>query len=182
MNTFENHKLSDRGLSKLLLINELDESLLLVGSSISLIFMFLCFHLYYTIFTCIFHTVGDGHARIWRNFTQKGGQKLVTAFSSVQGYRSAGRSIVFDWQQQSGYLVILSSLFPMFCKASFIKAAVIQKFTLFVVKQYASGDMSSILVWDLDKEQLLNTIHSTADSGISALVSSCYCHICYLSR
>lgn len=31
--------------------------------------------------------------------------------------------------------------------------------------------MSSILVWDLDKEQV-NTIQSTADSGISALVSS----------
>uniref|UniRef100_A0A0E0R389 Raptor N-terminal CASPase-like domain-containing protein n=1 Tax=Oryza rufipogon TaxID=4529 RepID=A0A0E0R389_ORYRU len=116
VNTFENHKLSDRGLSKLLLINELDDSLLLVGSS-------------------------DGNVRIWRNYTQKGGQKLVTAFSSVQGYRSAGRSIVFDWQQQSGYL-------------------------------YASGDMSSILVWDLDKEQLVNTIQSTADSGISALSAS----------
>lgn len=43
--------------------------------------------------------------------------------------------------------------------------------TPFVVKQYASGDMSSILVWDLDKEQV-NTIQLTADSGISALVSS----------
>ncbi|KAL5204746.1 hypothetical protein ABZP36_009617 [Zizania latifolia] len=116
VNTFENHKLSDRGLSKLLLINELDESLLLVGSS-------------------------DGNVRIWRNYTQKGGQKLVTAFSSVQGHRSAGRSIVIDWQQRSGYL-------------------------------YGSGDMSSILVWDLDKEQLLNTIQSTADSGISALSAS----------
>ncbi|KAG8088828.1 hypothetical protein GUJ93_ZPchr0011g27382 [Zizania palustris] len=116
VNTFENHKLSDRGLSKLLLINELDESLLLVGSS-------------------------DGNVRIWKNCTQKGGQKLVTAFSSVQGHRSAGRSIVIDWQQQLGYL-------------------------------YASGDMSSILVWDLDKEQLLNTIQSTADSGISALSAS----------
>ncbi|XP_040384579.1 regulatory-associated protein of TOR 1-like isoform X1 [Oryza brachyantha] len=116
VNTFENHKLSDRGLSKLLLINELDNSLLLVGSS-------------------------DGNVRIWRNYTQKGGQKLVTAFSSVQGSRSAGRSIVFDWQQQSGYL-------------------------------YASGDMSSILVWDLDKEQLVNTIQSTCDSGISALSAS----------
>ncbi|XP_037433769.1 regulatory-associated protein of TOR 1-like isoform X3 [Triticum dicoccoides] len=116
VNTFENHKLSDRGLSKLLLINELDESLLLVGSS-------------------------DGNVRIWRNYTQKGGQKLVTAFSSVQGHRAAGRSVVIDWQQQSGYL-------------------------------YASGDMSSILVWDLDKEQLLNTIPSSADSGISALSAS----------
>lgn len=39
VNTFENHKLADRGLSKLLLINELDESLLLVGSSTPHLFM-----------------------------------------------------------------------------------------------------------------------------------------------
>ncbi|CAL4897253.1 unnamed protein product [Urochloa decumbens] len=116
VNSFQNHKLSDRGLSKLLLINELDESLLLAASS-------------------------DGNARIWKNFTQKGGQKLVTAFSSVQGHRAAGRNIVIDWQQQSGYL-------------------------------YASGDMSSILIWDLDKEQLLSTIQSSADSAISALSAS----------
>lgn len=109
MNTFENHKLSDRGLSKLLLINELDDSFLLVGSSISLIFMFFLFSfvLYHFDMYFFFHIVGDGNVRIWRNYTQKGGQKLVTAFSSVQGYRSAGRSIVFDWQQQSGYLVKL---------------------------------------------------------------------------
>ncbi|KAF8706341.1 hypothetical protein HU200_030603 [Digitaria exilis] len=116
VNSFQNHKLSDRGLSKLLLINELDESLLLAASS-------------------------DGNVRVWKNFTQKGGQKLVTAFSSIQGHRAAGRSIVIDWQQQSGYL-------------------------------YASGDMSSILVWDLDKEQLLSTIQSSADSAISALSAS----------
>ncbi|GJM88184.1 hypothetical protein PR202_ga04214 [Eleusine coracana subsp. coracana] len=113
VNAFENHKSSDRGLSKLLLINELDESLLLAASS-------------------------DGNVRIWKNFTQKGGQKLVTAFSSVQGHRAAGRGVVIDWQQQSGYL-------------------------------YASGDMASILVWDLDKEQLTSTIQSSADSAISAL-------------
>ncbi|KAG2555577.1 hypothetical protein PVAP13_8NG354900 [Panicum virgatum] len=85
VNSFQNHKLSDRGLSKLLLINELDESLLLAASS-------------------------DGNVRIWKNFTQKGGQKLVTAFSSVQGHRAAGRSIVIDWQQQSGCLVIFMHL------------------------------------------------------------------------
>ncbi|XP_062197117.1 regulatory-associated protein of TOR 1-like isoform X2 [Phragmites australis] len=119
VNTFENHKFSDRGLSKLLHINELDESLLLAASS-------------------------DGNVRIWKNFTQKGRQKLVTAFSSVQGHRAAGRSIVIDWQQQSGYL-------------------------------YASGDMSSILVWDLDKEQLLSTTQLSADSAISALSASQVC-------
>ncbi|ONM20087.1 Regulatory-associated protein of TOR 1 [Zea mays] len=117
VNSFQNHKLSGRGLSKLLLINELDESLLLAASS-------------------------DGNVRIWKNFAQKGGEKLVTALSSVQGHRAAGRSIVIDWQQQSGYL-------------------------------YASGDMSSILVWDLDKEQLLSTIQSTADTAISSLAIYC---------
>ncbi|XP_039830478.1 regulatory-associated protein of TOR 1-like [Panicum virgatum] len=116
VNSFENHKLSNRGLSKLLLINELDESLVLAASS-------------------------DGNVRIWKNFNQRGGQKLVTAFSSVKGHRAAGRNIVIDWQQQSGYL-------------------------------YASGDMSSILVWDLEKEQLLSTIESPADSAISALSAS----------
>ncbi|KAK3119564.1 hypothetical protein QOZ80_9AG0672290 [Eleusine coracana subsp. coracana] len=116
VNAFENHKSSDRGLSKLLLINELDESLLLAASS-------------------------DGNVRIWKNFTQKGRQKLVTAFSSVQGHRAAGRGVVIDWQQQSGYL-------------------------------YASGDMASILVWDLDKEQLTSTIQSSADSAVSALSTS----------
>jgi regulator-associated protein of mTOR len=35
--------------------------------------------------------------------------------------------------------------------------------------------MSSILVWDLDKEQLLSTIQSSGDSAISSLVSF-YCH------
>jgi hypothetical protein len=42
VNTFENHKLSERGLSKLLLMNELDESLLLVGSSMPLLFIVVC--------------------------------------------------------------------------------------------------------------------------------------------
>jgi regulator-associated protein of mTOR len=107
VNSFQNHKLSDRGLSKLLLINELDESLLLAASSMtlfSMIFFVLC--LSYTIVLSNFHVAGNGNVRVWKNFTQKGGQKLVTAFSSVQGHRAAGRSIVIDWQQQSGYLVI----------------------------------------------------------------------------
>lgn len=61
----------------------------------------------------------------------------------------------------------------MFCKLQCLinQGYCNMELTPFVVKQYASGDMSSILVWDLDKEQV-NTIQSTADSGISALVSS----------
>lgn len=117
VNTFENHKLSDRGISKLLLINELDESLLLVGSSTPLLFMIFFLYLSCTIVISSFHIAGDGNVRIWRNYTLKGGQKLVTAFSSVQGHRATGRSIVIDWQQQSGYLVIFYSdvSFQWFC-------------------------------------------------------------------
>ena len=46
VNSFENHKLSNRGLSKLLLINELDESLVLAASSMPLFpkYFFLYFY------------------------------------------------------------------------------------------------------------------------------------------
>ena len=106
VNSYQNHNLLDRGLSKLLLINELDESLLLAASSTPLFSMFFFLHLSSTIALSNFHVAGDGNVRVWKNFAQKGGQKLVTAFSSVQGHRAAGRSIVIDWQQQSGYLVM----------------------------------------------------------------------------
>ncbi|XP_008799843.2 regulatory-associated protein of TOR 1-like isoform X2 [Phoenix dactylifera] len=118
LNSFENHDLFDRGISRLCLVNELDDSLLLVASS-------------------------DGNVRVWKDYTLKGKQKLVTAFSSVQGHRPGVRSMnaVVDWQQQSGYL-------------------------------YASGEASSIVLWDLDKEQLVSCIPSSSDSSISALSAS----------
>ncbi|GMH10001.1 hypothetical protein Nepgr_011842 [Nepenthes gracilis] len=118
LNGFDNHDFLDKGISKLCLINELDDSLLLVAS-------------------------GDGSIRIWKDYAQRGEQKLVTAFSSIQGHRPSVRSVnaVVDWQQQSGYL-------------------------------YASGDISAIMLWDLDKEQLVNTINSSSDSSISALAAS----------
>lgn len=120
LNSFNNHDLSDRGISKLCLVNELDDSLLLVAS-------------------------GDGNVRVWKDYTIKAKQKLVTAFSSVQGHRPGvrGMNAVVDWQQQSGYL-------------------------------YASGETSSIALWDLDKEQLVSSIpsSSSSDSSISALSAS----------
>ncbi|ONK77089.1 uncharacterized protein A4U43_C02F2990 [Asparagus officinalis] len=118
LNTFNNHNLSDRGIFRLCLVNELDDSLLLVASS-------------------------DGNVRIWKDYTQRGRQKLVTAFLSTPGHRLGVRRLdaVVDWQQQSGYL-------------------------------YASGDVPSILVWDLDKEQNVCSIPSSSDSGISALSAS----------
>ncbi|XP_028556354.1 regulatory-associated protein of TOR 1 isoform X2 [Dendrobium catenatum] len=118
LNSFDNHNSSDRGVSKLCLVNELDDSLLLVASS-------------------------EGNIRIWRDYTLKGKQKLVTAFSSIQSHRSGVRAsnAVVDWQQQSGYL-------------------------------YASSEISSILLWDLDKEQNISSISSSSDSSISVLSAS----------
>ena len=37
--------------------------------------------------------------------------------------------------------------------------------------QYASGQISDIMVWDLDREQLLSRIPSHSDSCVSAMVS-----------
>ncbi|XP_048235916.1 regulatory-associated protein of TOR 1 isoform X3 [Ricinus communis] len=118
LNGFDNHAFPDKGISKLCLVNELDDSLLLVASC-------------------------DGNIRIWKDYTIKGKQKLVTAFSSIQGHKPGVRSLnaVVDWQQQSGYL-------------------------------YASGELSSVMLWDLDKEQLVNSIPSSSDCSISALSAS----------
>ncbi|KAL8141036.1 hypothetical protein V2J09_007057 [Rumex salicifolius] len=117
LNSFDNHDFPDKGISKLCLVNELDDSFLLVAS-------------------------GDGKIRIWKDYAQLGKQKLVTAFSSLQGYRPGRNSMaVVEWQQQSGYL-------------------------------YASGETSGIMVWDLEKEQLVNPIPSPSSSNISALTAS----------
>ncbi|XP_052174043.1 regulatory-associated protein of TOR 1-like [Diospyros lotus] len=118
LNTFDNHDYPDKGISKLCLVNELDDSLLLVASC-------------------------DGNVRIWKDYTSKDKQKLVTAFSSVQGHRPVVRKVnaIVDWQQQSGYL-------------------------------YAAADISPIMVWDLDKEQLVNSVPSSSDSNISSLSAS----------
>ncbi|XP_077222936.1 regulatory-associated protein of TOR 1-like isoform X3 [Tasmannia lanceolata] len=118
LNSFDNHDFPDKGISKLCLVNELDDSLLLVASC-------------------------DGNVRVWKDYTVKGKQKLVTAFSSIQGHRPGIHSVnaVVDWQQQSGYL-------------------------------YSSGEMSSIMLWDLDKEQLVASIPSSSDSSVSALSAS----------
>ncbi|KAF5750757.1 regulatory-associated protein of TOR 1 isoform X1 [Tripterygium wilfordii] len=119
LNGFDNHDYPEKGISKLCLLNELDESLLLVASC-------------------------DGNIRIWKDYTLKGKQKLVTAFSSIQGHKPGVRSVnaVVDWQQQSGYL-------------------------------YASDDnISSIMVWDMDKEQLAHFIPSSSEYSLSAL--SCF--------
>ncbi|XP_043723944.1 regulatory-associated protein of TOR 1-like isoform X2 [Telopea speciosissima] len=118
LNSFDNHDFPDKGISKLCLVNELDDTLLLVASC-------------------------DGNIRIWKDYSLRSKQKLVTAFSSIQGHRPGVRSVnaVVDWQQQSGYL-------------------------------YASGEISSIMLWDLDKEQLVNSIPTSSESSVSALSAS----------
>lgn len=118
LNSFDNHNPSDRGVSKLCLVNELDDGLLLIASS-------------------------EGNVRIWKDYTLKGRQKLVTAFSSIQSHRPGARAsnAVVDWQQQSGYL-------------------------------YAASEVSSILLWDLDKEQNISSFSSSSDSTVSALSAS----------
>ncbi|KAJ4841471.1 Regulatory-associated protein of TOR 1 [Turnera subulata] len=118
LNGFDNHEFPEKGISKLCLVNEFDDSLLLVASC-------------------------DGNIRVWKDYTLRGKQKLVTAFSSIQGHKPGVRSLnaVVDWQQQSGYL-------------------------------YASGEVSSIMLWDLEKEQLVNSIPSSSDCSVSALTAS----------
>ncbi|CAM8961889.1 unnamed protein product [Rhodiola kirilowii] len=118
VNSFDNHHFPNKGVSKLCLVNELDDSLLLVASF-------------------------DGNIRLWKDYSIKGQQKLVTAFSSIQGHKPGVRSLnpVVDWQQQSGYL-------------------------------YASGEISSIMTWSLERGQLVNSLSSPTDCSISALSAS----------
>lgn len=118
MNVFENHSAGDKGVSRLCLLNELDDSLLLVASS-------------------------DGSVRVWKDYTQKNKQQLVTAWQTVQGHRPGVRNAnaVVDWQQMTGYL-------------------------------YASGEVSAIMVWDLNQELRAFNIVSRSDSSISALSAS----------
>ncbi|KAG7576530.1 WD40 repeat [Arabidopsis thaliana x Arabidopsis arenosa] len=118
LNGFDNHDFPDKGISKLCLVNELDDSQLLVASC-------------------------DGSVRIWKNYATKGKQKLVTGFSSIQGHKPGARDLnaVVDWQQQSGYL-------------------------------YASGEVSTVTLWDLEKEQLVRSIPSESECGVTALSAS----------
>ncbi|KAG4915485.1 hypothetical protein JHK87_053042 [Glycine soja] len=84
LNSFDNHDFPNKEISKLCLVNELDDSLLLAASS-------------------------DGNIRIWKDYTLKGKQKLATPFSSIHGHKAGVRSLnaVVDWQQQCGYLICL---------------------------------------------------------------------------
>lgn len=113
LNSFDNHDFPDKGISKLCLVNELDDSLLLAASCTflaCLILLYISFSTYQH-FNLIGESYGaaDGNIRIWKDYTLKGKQKLVTAFSSIHGHKPGVRSLnaVVDWQQQCGYLVRL---------------------------------------------------------------------------
>ncbi|KAL8094277.1 hypothetical protein AgCh_035976 [Apium graveolens] len=86
LNSYSNHEFLDKGVSKLCLINELDNSLLLAVSS-------------------------DGSIRIWKDYSVRSKQKLLTAFSSIQGHKHSVQCVkaVVDWQQRSGYLIVSAS-------------------------------------------------------------------------
>jgi regulatory associated protein of mTOR len=112
LNSFDNHlDSSEKGISKLCLINELDDNLLLAGSSALWISLILCICLLNLLSIRImmisfYVDEDDGNVRIWKNFTVKGKQKLVTAFSSVPGQqKNTIRNAIVDWQQKPGYLV-----------------------------------------------------------------------------
>nr|POF11146.1 regulatory-associated protein of tor 1 [Quercus suber] len=113
LNSFDNHDFPEKGIVKLCLINEFDDSLLLAASC-------------------------DGNIQIWKDYNVRNKQKLVIAFSSIQGHKPGVQSLnaVVDWQQLSGYLI------------------------------------SSIMLWDLEKEHLVNSIPSSSDCSISALAAS----------
>lgn len=126
VNTFDNHNNLEKGVSKLCLLNELDDSLLLVASN-------------------------DGSIRVWKDYTQKGKHRLATSWQAVQGHGPAGLGItaVVDWQQMTGCL-------------------------------YATGQTSSIMVWDLDREQLASSISTHSDSAISVM-AACQTHASHVT-
>lgn len=94
------------------LVNEFDENMLLVASSNSLTssreaFIYRFVVLIDSELYSAYVNIDDGNIRIWKDYTSRGQQKLVTAFASIQGHRPGAHGVnaVVDWQQQSGYLV-----------------------------------------------------------------------------
>ncbi|KAJ7559940.1 hypothetical protein O6H91_04G107500 [Diphasiastrum complanatum] len=118
VNAFDNNTSPEKGVSKLCLLNDFDDSLLLVATN-------------------------DGNVRVWKDYTQKDKQRLATAWQTIHGHRPGARGVgaVVDWQQLTGYL-------------------------------YASGEISSVMVWDLDRELLASSISSQAESCVSAISAS----------
>ncbi|THG09157.1 hypothetical protein TEA_025467 [Camellia sinensis var. sinensis] len=85
----------------------------------------------------------DGNVRIWKDYTSMGDQKLVTAFSSIQSIGPAFQNV--------GTVVDWQQ------QSGYL---------------YASGEISSIMLWDMDREQCIKSIPSLSEVGISALSAS----------
>eukprot|EP00850_Spirogloea_muscicola_P012963 SM000086S23015 [mRNA] locus=s86:21057:31095:- [translate_table: standard] len=118
MNVFQNQSSPGEGISRLCLLNELDESLLLIASC-------------------------DGTVRVWKDYSQQDRQRMASAWLAVQGHRpgARGKGAVVDWQQLMGFL-------------------------------YASGEISSIMVWDLHRELLAYNVPTQSDHAVTALSAS----------
>jgi regulator-associated protein of mTOR len=86
--------------------------------------------------------VGDGSVRIWKDYATKGRQKLVTGFSSIQGQKPGA----------SG----LNAVVDWQQQSGYL---------------YVSGESLSIMVWDLDKEQLVKSMPFESGCSVTALVS-----------
>lgn len=120
------------------------------------------------------YCLGDGSVRIWKDYAIKGRQKLATGFSSIQAHKPGARGLnaVVDWQQQSGYLVYGHFIYNM---QYFYFWSCETWFTLYLTHywclQYVSGESSSIMLWDLEKEQLLKSVPSESECSVTALVS-----------
>ncbi|KAG0604073.1 hypothetical protein M758_10G142500 [Ceratodon purpureus] len=88
----------------------------------------------------------DGSVRVWKDYTQNDKHRLATSWQAVQGHKPGARGV----------------------------DAVVdwQQMTGCL---YASGQISSIMVWDLDREQLASSIPSHSDSYVSAM-AACQTH------
>ncbi|CAI5499267.1 unnamed protein product, partial [Closterium sp. Naga37s-1] len=111
-----------KGVSQLCLLNELDDTLLLVASMSQL---------------CLLNELDDTLLLVASSKNSASGGAISLFASTHKGRTGA----VVEWQQLMGYL-------------------------------YASGEISSILVWDLDRELLAHSVPTECDSAVTALGSS----------
>ncbi|KAM7266290.1 hypothetical protein ACFE04_004187 [Oxalis oulophora] len=84
----------------------------------------------------------DGSVRVWKDYRLKSKQKHVTAFSSIQGHKPGVWSLNVVVDWQQ--------------QSGYL---------------YAFGELSSINIWDMDKEQLVHMSAPKVDNFINLLVS-----------
>eukprot|EP00899_Mesostigma_viride_P008691 jgi/Mesvir1/17823/Mv12917-RA.2 len=89
-------------------------------------------------------TTSDGSVRIWKNFTEAGQRpQLVTAWQAVSGHRPGARSLDAISEWQQ-HLGLL----------------------------FAAGDLSTIRVWDVEREQFVEDMHTQTGSAVTCMSSS----------